>query len=89
MASKSHQWFKSYSHFTEGVEFARWWSFIGKGLRLQPAQKGLFKFDAASFAQICVKLKIQHFLRETVPSQTSDIGEKKKISVLVHSFMLP
>ena len=36
-ASKSHQWFKSFSHFTEGVEIAHCWSFIGKVLRLQQA----------------------------------------------------
>ena len=29
--------FKSYSHFTERVDFAHYWSCIGKGLRLQPA----------------------------------------------------
>ena len=23
--SKSHQWFKNYSHFTGGVDFAYWW----------------------------------------------------------------
>ena len=33
MASKSHQWFKSYSHYTEEVDFAYWWSFYGEGLR--------------------------------------------------------
>ena len=42
-ASKSHQWFKSYSHFTEGVNLAYWWSCIGKGLRLQPAQQACLK----------------------------------------------
>ena len=34
-ASQSHQWFKSYSHFTEGVDFAYWWSFSGGGSTLQ------------------------------------------------------
>ena len=24
-ASKSHQWFQSYGHFTDGVNFAYWW----------------------------------------------------------------
>ena len=33
MASKSHQWFTSYGHFTEGVDFAYWGSFFAKGLR--------------------------------------------------------
>ena len=28
---------KSYSHFSEGVDFAYWLICIGKGLRLQPA----------------------------------------------------
>ena len=25
MASKQHHWFKSYKHFSEGVDFAYWW----------------------------------------------------------------
>ena len=29
-------------HFTEGVDSAYWWSCIGKGLRLQPAQQACF-----------------------------------------------
>ena len=41
--SKSHQWFNSYGHFTEGMDLAYWWSCIGKGLCLQPAQKACFK----------------------------------------------
>ena len=32
MASKSHYWFKSYSNIAELVNFAYWWSCIGKGL---------------------------------------------------------
>ena len=36
------QWFKSYSHFTEGVDLAYWLSCIGKGLRLKPAQQACF-----------------------------------------------
>ena len=42
MASKPHQWFKSYDHFTKRMNFAYWWSLIGKGLRLQPAQQACF-----------------------------------------------
>ena len=30
---EGHHWFKSYGHFTEGVDFAYWWSCIGKGLQ--------------------------------------------------------
>ena len=43
-ASIMHQWYKSYGHFTEGVDFAYWWSFIGKGLCLQSAQQACFIF---------------------------------------------
>ena len=46
MASKSHNWFKSYGDFAELVDFAHWWSFIGKGLLLQPAQQACFYLDA-------------------------------------------
>ena len=41
-ASKLHHWYKSYGHFSEGVDFAYWWSCIGNGLRLQPVQKACF-----------------------------------------------
>ena len=41
-ASKSHYWFKSYGDFAEWVGFAHWWSCIGKGLHLQPAQQTCF-----------------------------------------------
>ena len=41
-ATKLHHWFKSYGHFIEGVDFAYWWSCIGKGLRLQPPQQACF-----------------------------------------------
>ena len=33
MESQSHKWLKSYGSFTEGVDFAYWWSCIKKGLR--------------------------------------------------------
>ena len=37
--SKLLYWFKSYGDFAECVDFAYWWSCIGKGLRLQPLQQ--------------------------------------------------
>ena len=40
-ASKLHYCFKSYGDFAELVDFAYWWSCIGKGLRLQPAQQAV------------------------------------------------
>ena len=43
--SKSHQWFKSYGHFTEGVDYANWWSFSGGGSALQPAQEACFSVN--------------------------------------------
>ena len=42
-ASKTHYYFKSYDDFAEWVDFAYWWSCIGKGLRLQPAQQACFE----------------------------------------------
>ena len=41
-ASKLYYWFKSYGNFAEWVYFAYWWSCIGKGMRLQPAQQACF-----------------------------------------------
>ena len=41
-ASKSHQWFQSYGHFTEWVDFAYWWSFIGGGSAPSACAAGLF-----------------------------------------------
>ena len=35
-------WFKSYSDFGEQGDFTKWFSCIGKGLRLQPAQLACF-----------------------------------------------
>ena len=42
-ASKSLYWFNSYNAFVEWVNSAYWWSCIGKGLRLQPAQQACLK----------------------------------------------
>ena len=39
-----HYLFKSYGNFDEWVEFDHWQSFIGKGLRLQPAQKACLNY---------------------------------------------
>ena len=41
-ASKSHQWFKSYGHFTEGVDLAYWWSFSGGGSAINEATPSSF-----------------------------------------------
>ena len=38
-ASKSLFWLQSYGDFAKWVDFAYWWSCIGTGLRLQPAQQ--------------------------------------------------
>ena len=38
----------SYGHFSEGVDFAYWWSCIGKGLRLRLVFKGPSQPAAAS-----------------------------------------
>ena len=44
---KSHYWFKSHGNFAEWADFAYWWSSIGKGLRLQPAQQACLSRDRA------------------------------------------
>ena len=36
---KLHHWLKIYGLFAKWVEFAFWWSYIGKSLSLQPAQQ--------------------------------------------------
>ena len=41
-ALKSNQWFKSYGHFTEGVDFAYWWSFSGGGSAINGATPSSF-----------------------------------------------
>ena len=38
-----HQWFKSNGHFTEGVDFAYWWSFSGGGSANNGATPSSFK----------------------------------------------
>ena len=43
--SKLHYWFKSYSDFDQLVDFAYWWSCIGKGLRLQSVQYACFLYS--------------------------------------------
>ena len=47
--SKLQYWFKSYGIFAEWVDFAHWWSFIGKGLCLQPAQQACFPSISTCF----------------------------------------
>ena len=42
-AFKLHYWFKSYGGFAEWVDLAYWWSCMGKGLSLQPAQQACLK----------------------------------------------
>ena len=37
LGPQCNQWFKSYGHFTEGVDFAYWWSFGGGGSAINEA----------------------------------------------------
>ena len=62
-ASKLHYWFKSYGNFDELVDFAHWWSFIGKGLLLQPAQQACF------FEHRSLDLTLSD-LRKSIPRHT-------------------
>ena len=58
-ASKSHYWFKSYGNFAEWVNFVYWWRYIGKGLRLQPAQQACLLLQI--LAGITTDLKLDFF----------------------------
>ena len=58
-APKLHYWFKSYKHFAEWLGFACWWSCIGKGLSLQPAQQPCFYKKNNPLALIGEKLYIE------------------------------
>ena len=41
-ASKSYQWFESHGNFTEGVDFAYWWSFSIGGSAIYEATSSSF-----------------------------------------------
>ena len=56
--SKLYYWFKSYGDFAEWVDFAYWWSCIGKGLRLQPAQQACFKPSQLGVATVRLRNKV-------------------------------
>ena len=57
-ASKSDQWFKSYGHFTKGVDFVYWWSFSGEGSAIDGATlSSLSRNDS----QIMIRI-YSHFL---------------------------
>ena len=51
-------WFKSYGDFAEWVDFVYWWSCIGKGLRLQPAQQACLLVLYNKFRQACNNLSM-------------------------------
>ena len=60
-ASKSHYWFKSYGDFPEWVDFAYWWSCIGKGLLLQPRKQACLEVFTMSF--LATKEKTLQYLK--------------------------
>ena len=45
-----------YGHFTERVNLAYWWSFIGMGLRLQPAQQACYDIIRAESPKLKLEL---------------------------------
>ena len=59
-ASKSHNWFKRNGDFAEWVDFTHWWSFIGKGLFLQPAQQACFLLDIIFIKYVLSKALARH-----------------------------
>ena len=52
-----NQLFKSYSHFTEGVDITHWWSCSWKGLRLQPTRQACFTVWFLKIIYIIIILK--------------------------------
>ena len=45
------KWFKSYGHFTEGLDFAYWWSFSGVGCAPAACAAGLFVVKLATSSE--------------------------------------
>ena len=75
-------------HFTEGVDLAHWWSFIGKGLRLQPAQQACYIYiclllDNARFDKYYQRQKIQKMLcmlaLKALCLQNKEENKRKKV----------
>ena len=64
-ASKSRYWFNSCGDFVEWIDFALWWSFIGNGLRLQPAQQACFLSQWISRSSFSSKYS-EHHISQTI-----------------------
>ena len=65
-ASKSPQWFKSYGHFTEGVDFAYWWSFSGGGSainRATPSSVCIARETATYLFSWCINTQHNYLFR--------------------------
>ena len=46
---KNDQWFKSYGHFTEGLDLADWWSLGGGGPAPAACTAGLFILNSLKY----------------------------------------
>ena len=68
-----HQWFKSYGRFTDGVDLAYWWSFIGKGLRLQTAQQAFLSWKLHLVSSCLVGGTFSRVLGIVTSSNTSSL----------------
>ena len=70
MISKCHHWFKSDGDFADWVDFAYWWSCIGKGLRLQHAQQACY--CASVQASLVEDIKPRAWLRRGQVQKTDN-----------------
>ena len=83
-ASKLDQWLKSYGHFTEGVDFAYWCSFIGGGSAPAACAAGLFiQIQTHSCTQIqnCPMANTNHPLLQILQTSYKEIPWEGMISV--------
>ena len=63
--STLHFWFKCQCGFCEMVDLSYWWSFIGKGLLLQPAHQGCFYIKVCTGIR-CVKITVLNWTSKWV-----------------------
>ena len=75
-ASKSHQWFKSYGHFTEGVDLAYWWSFIGGGSAPAACAAGLFLAAPGQNSKTQIVTELVNFNCEKLKNTNCDNTQK-------------
>ena len=91
-----HHWFKSYSAFAEWVDFAHWWSCLGKGLRSMGLRRLVFlRHSTVYCTSAAVSPPAGHWCREVThvgstasPTQSTAVLAKENTvccsGVIVH-----